>query len=165
MLLVITMCIVSILMVLFLAFTPSAYATLPEDVDLTSCPVVRVVDGDTIVVELDGSNCKVRLIGIDTPETVHPTKPVEELGVAASDYVKELLDGATVYLEFDVQATDRYGRTLAYIWLEDGTMLNDQLLELGYAAVSTWPPNVKYVDQFLETQRAYWASLEDYIEP
>jgi len=120
---------------------------------LVPASVVRVVDGDTIVCDVDGKEIKVRLIGIDTPETVHPDKEVEYFGAEASAYTTEMLDGQAVYLEYDVETTDRYGRDLAYVWLEDGTLFNDQLVREGYATVATYPPNVKYVDRFTESAR------------
>ena len=87
--------------------------------------VTKVVDGDTFWVA-DGSEkgLKIRLIGVNTPETVHPQKPVEYYGREASDYVKSILTGSKVKLQFDVNRTDRYGRTLAYVYLKDGTFLN-----------------------------------------
>jgi micrococcal nuclease len=112
--------------------------------------VTRVVDGDTIVVEGVG---KVRLIGVDTPETVHPRKPVKVMGREAAAATKRLGLGKTVRLETDVQTHDRYGRFLAYVWLPDGTMLNAELVRLGYARVSTYPPNVKYQDRFVALER------------
>jgi len=129
----------------------------------TEAKVVRCVDGDTIEVEMDGKTEKVRLIGIDTPETVHPSKPVEAYGKEASDYTKSKLEGKTVFLEMDVQERDKYGRVLAYVWLyqpykiDEGEirakMFNAQLLLDGYAQISTYPPNVKYVDYFTECQK------------
>ena len=113
--------------------------------------VTRVVDGDTLVVSTVG---KVRLIGIDTPETVHPSKPVEWMGREASDATKRFALGKSVRLETDVQKRDRYGRLLAYVWLPDGSMLNEVLVKEGYANVSTYPPNVKYESRFLSAQRS-----------
>lgn len=118
--------------------------------------VSRVVDGDTIVVEIDGTDTKVRLIGMDTPESVNPKeeKNTEE-GVEASDYTKQLLDGLNVYLEYDIDPEDRYGRTLAYVYLDDGeTMVNRLLVQEGYAMIMTVQPDSKYADLFLEDQTA-----------
>lgn len=116
--------------------------------------VKRVVDGDTFWV-YDGSRkgLKVRLIGIDTPETVHTQKPIEYFGPEASDYVKGLLEGNKVRLEYDVGRLDRFGRTLAYVYLEDGTFLNADLLKKGYARIMTIQPNVKHADYFLKLER------------
>ncbi len=110
----------------------------------------HVIDGDTI--QLDDSR-KVRLIGVDTPETVHPQKEVEYYGKEASDFTKSMLEGKEVYLEYDVQPTDKYGRTLAYVWLSDGTLFNELLVLKGFAQVSTYPPNVKYVERFTMAQK------------
>lgn len=127
--------------------------------DFEEVTVVRVVDGDTIHVEINGEKKKVRLILVDTPESVHPRKPVEFYGKEASAFTKHELDGKTVYLEKDVSDTDRYGRLLRYIWLDipEGKDLekdlrekcfNAKLLLQGYANLSTFPPDVKYVDYF-----------------
>ena len=112
--------------------------------------VARVIDGDTIQLA-DGR--KVRLIGVDTPETVHPQKEVEYYGKEASDFTKSMLEGKEVYLEYDIQPTDKYGRTLAYIWLSDGTLFNELLVLKGFAQVATFPPNVKYVERFTAAQK------------
>lgn len=110
--------------------------------------VVRVVDGDTFVVDYNGKEEKVRLIGIDTPESVHPDADRNSAaGVTASEYTKSLLNGKSVELEFDVQQRDKYGRLLAYAYV-DGYMLNKKLLQDGYAVVATYPPNVRYVEEF-----------------
>jgi micrococcal nuclease len=118
--------------------------------------VVRVVDGDTIRVLLGGQEYPVRYIGIDTPETVHPSKPVEWMGREASEANKRLVDGQIVVLEKDVSETDRYGRLLRYIWLQEGgawLLVNLELVRLGLAQVSTYPPDVKYTELYLEAQR------------
>lgn len=112
--------------------------------------VKRVIDGDTI--ELENGE-KVRLIGIDTPETVHPSKDVEYYGKEASDFTKRMLEGKQVEIEFDIQKRDKYGRLLAYVYLEDGTFINAELLKQGYATISTYPPNVKYVEEFTRLQQ------------
>ena len=109
-------------------------------------PVIRVVDGDTLHVLLNGRDTTVRLIGMNTPETVKPNSPVECFGPQASDYAKQLLDGAQVTLEFDASQgpTDRYGRTLAYVWKEtpDGLLLvNLDEVERGFARQRQYGPN------------------------
>lgn len=116
--------------------------------------VTKVVDGDTFWVN-DGSEkgLKVRLIGVNTPETVHPRKPVEFYGKEASTYAKSILTGNKVKLQFDVARLDRYGRTLAYVYLKDGTFLNADLIRKGYGQVMTVPPNVKYSDYFLDLEK------------
>ncbi|WP_457600630.1 thermonuclease family protein [Hydrogenivirga sp.] len=136
--------------------------------DRVPCTVVKVYDGDTFKCRLeDGEEVKVRLIGIDTPESRRNRKAyrdaeksgksVEEivrLGKKASAFTKRLIPpGTVVYLETDVQVHDRYGRLLAYVYLPDGRMLNEVLVEEGYATVYTFPPNVKYAERFVELQR------------
>jgi micrococcal nuclease len=112
--------------------------------------IVRVVDGDTVVARLPAGDEKVRLIGIDTPETVDPRKPVQCFGHEASDRTKALLPpGTAVRLERDVEARDRYGRLLAYVYrVRDGTFVNLALAEEGFAHPLTIPPNVAYASRF-----------------
>ena len=113
--------------------------------------VTRVVDGDTIEVNYRGSIVDIRLIGVDTPETVHPTEPVECFGPAASRFTTASLTDETVRLEFDVERRDYYGRLLAYVW-DDGRLFNRALVKRGFATVSTYPPNVRYVERFSAAQ-------------
>ncbi|MDO5695656.1 MAG: thermonuclease family protein [Eubacteriales bacterium] len=118
-----------------------------------SAIVERVVDGDTIKVRFEGHEERVRLIGIDTPESVHPDKKRNlPEGKIASDYTKSRLSNRTVQLEFDAQERDKYGRLLAYVWLDD-ELFNETLLKKGYARVYTFPPNVKYTERFERVQR------------
>ena len=115
--------------------------------------VLRVVDGDTIEIDYNGEKEKVRLIGVDTPESVHPdAEKNTDYGKTAAEFTTEKLEGQLVSLEFDVEQRDKYGRLLAYVYL-DGQMFNSLLLEEGHAMVSTYPPNVKYADLFLEQQQ------------
>ncbi|MDP3973736.1 MAG: thermonuclease family protein [Candidatus Daviesbacteria bacterium] len=115
--------------------------------------VTKVVDGDTIRI----GNQTIRLIGIDTPETVHPTKAVECFGKQASQKTKELLEGQFVTLEKDVSETDKYSRLLRYVYLplDDERMLfiNDFLIREGFAQVLTYPPDVKYDERFRAAER------------
>ena len=111
--------------------------------------VTRVIDGDTI--EIVGG-ARVRYIGIDAPETVHPEKPVEYFGKEASEKNRELVGGKRVYLEKDVQDEDKYGRLLRYVWVDD-MMVNAELVRLGYAYSYTYPPNVKYQKYFLQLEK------------
>ena len=117
--------------------------------------VEKVVDGDTFWATFsNGESKKIRLIGIDTPESVAPdesrnTKEGEE----ASAYVKALLQsGDMVFLEYDAATEDKYGRTLAYVYLTNGEMLQDILLKDGYAKTMTVQPNVKYQEHFMKVQ-------------
>jgi micrococcal nuclease len=119
----------------------------------SSATVARVVDGDTVIARVGGEELRVRLIGIDTPETVAPDQPVECYGPAASAFTHRRLEGRDVELEFDVERLDRYGRTLAYVWL-GGELFNETLVREGYAVVTTFPPDVRYVDRFVAAQRA-----------
>lgn len=95
--------------------------------DIIFYNVIRVVDGDTIIINKDGAETKVRLIGVDTPESVatgnNAYKNCVE-GKIASEFTKDLLDGASVSLEYDVSPQDKYGRDLCYVYLKDGKMLN-----------------------------------------
>jgi micrococcal nuclease len=125
--------------------------------------IARVVDGDTVV--LSGGE-RVRFIGIDTPETVDPNRPDGCFGEEASARTKELLPpGTKVWLEFDVDHTDRYGRTLAYVHrVKDDLFVNLDLARGGYAQQLTVPPNVTYVDEIRDavdeartTKRGLWA--------
>ena len=111
--------------------------------------VTRVVDGDTII--LDG-NERVRLIGVDTPETVDPRRPVQYFGKEASAFTKRMVEGKKVRLEFDQTRKDRYGRTLAYIYLEDGTHLNAEIVKRGYGHAYTRFP-FRYLEEFRRYQR------------
>ncbi len=99
--------------------------------DLELRTVTRVIDGDTLV--LNGAE-RVRLIGVDTPESVHATKPVEYFGKEASAFTKRMAEDQQVYLEYEQGSPtkDRYERTLAYVYLRDGTLLNKEIIEQGY---------------------------------
>ena len=106
--------------------------------------VVRPVDGDTVVVRVSGSEVPVRLIGIDTPESVARDRPVECFGAEAKDRLAALLPaGTAVLLERDVEARDRYDRLLAYVVrAEDGVVVNEALVEEGFAESAPFPPNL-----------------------
>jgi len=114
--------------------------------------VVRVVDGDTIHVKLWERVEKVRYIGVNTPETHHPTRGEEPGGREAAEMNRRLVAGQRVRLELDVRARDRHGRLLAYVWVGD-LMVNAELVRLGYAQVMTVPPNVKHQELFVKLQR------------
>lgn len=128
----------------------------PVPQDLVRARVVQVVDGDTFIVAFAGTtSARVRLVGVDAPESRHPTRGEEPYGVAAAGFLRELLPpGTTVSLEFDVEVADSHGRLLAYAYLADGRMVNEVLLEAGYAQLYTFPPNVRYVERFRRAQRA-----------
>ncbi|WP_284638905.1 thermonuclease family protein [Paenibacillus silviterrae] len=113
--------------------------------------VKRVVDGDTFETK---NGDKVRLIGVNTPETVKPGSPVEKFGKQASDYTKKRLTGQTVYLYKDTGEKDKYGRLLCYVFLKgEPVMYNETLVREGYANVMSVPPNVMYQDKFVKLER------------
>ena len=114
--------------------------------------VVRVVDGDTIYVQLAGRVEKIRYIGVNTPEIRHPIKGEEPGGREAADVNRRIVGDQRVRLELDVRTRDRYGRLLAYVWVGD-MMVNAELVRLGYAQVMTLPPNVRYQNLFVKLQR------------
>lgn len=136
--------------------------------------VTRVVDGDTAEITVDGAKRRVRFLGVDTPETVHPNKPVQFFGPEASAFTKESLTGKHVWLEYDKNPQDRYSRHLAYIWtakpksINTDTirrdMFNAKMLLGGYAKVMIIKPNNRYAQQFKEfeaearkSRRGLWA--------
>jgi micrococcal nuclease len=111
--------------------------------------VVRVVDGDTILVSLAGRSERVRYIGVDTPETVKPRTPVQCYGKKASAFNHALLDGRDVRLVADAESRDRYGRLLAYVYRAgDGLFVNAELVRRGYATTLTIAPNVRFAERF-----------------
>lgn len=117
--------------------------------------VVRVIDGDTIAVDIGGTEYKLRYIGMDTPETVDPDSPVQWMGPQATAANAELVGGKTVVLERDTSETDRYGRLLRHVWLTDGatwTLVGLELVRLGVATAVSYPPDVKYDDLFLAAE-------------
>lgn len=145
--------------VLSASSTASNSATIPDN--LTAAKVDRVVDGDTIeITYLDASGksvqSKLRYIGMDTPETVDPKRPVGCFGHQASDENKKLVEGKQVFLEKDISETDKFGRLLRYVYTKDESgnlfMVNDYLVKNGFARILTYPPDVKYSEQFLNSQ-------------
>jgi micrococcal nuclease len=132
--------------------------------DAVPAKVQRVSDGDTFVATVKGRRERIRVIGVDTPESVSPNQPDEPYGEEASDFAKHHLDGETVRLAGDAEPRDRYGRMLAYVWLEDGTFWNALLVAEGYAQQLTVPPNVTYerlfrrlVSEARREDRGLWA--------
>ena len=118
--------------------------------------VVNVVDGDTIDVDIDGRTERIRMIGVDTPETVDPRKPVQCFGKEASNKTKELLNGKYVYLEGDVLSgeRDKYNRLLRYIFFEDGTNFNELIIKEGFAHEYTYNSIVyKYQSEFKQAEK------------
>ena len=123
----------------------------------------RVVDGNTIVLN---NGERVRLIGVDTPETKQPQKPVEYFGKEASAFTNRMVEGKEVRLEYDWQKRDKYNRLLAYVYLKDGTFINAEIVKQGYGhAYSKFP--FKYLEQFRqyekqarENKRGLWANKD-----
>ena len=157
-----------------LPLSPSQVADVAASVDASSTPplpqntyaVAKVIDGDTISIIKNGETVTLRLIGLDTPETVDPRKPVQCFGKAASDKAKELLTGKNVRLETDAsQGTfDKYGRTLAYVFLPSGTNFNEYMIAEGYGHEYTYDLPYKYQEEFKaaesraqEEKRGLWA--------
>ncbi len=136
--------------------------TTPQPAPAGAERIARVVDGDTI--ELQGG-VRVRFIGINTPETVDPRRPVQCFGKEASNYTKELLKDGLVVLKRDISDTDKYGRLLRYIYLPDGTFVNLKLVQDGYAYANPYPPDIAHSKEFSaaqiearEASRGLWAS-------
>lgn len=148
--------------------SPTDYPAQPPTDTLTGpVPVSRVVDGDTLWVNTDGGDTKVRLIGVDTPELLDPRSPVQCFAQEASDFTKSALTGQLVYLEDDASqdSVDRYGRRLAYVWTLDGRLLNLDLIAGGYANEYTYSDSTPYRYQRLfraaeasaaERERGLW---------
>lgn len=143
-----------------LAFLVLATTTTPGAQPAGTYLVTRVIDGDTLVLERIG---KVRLIGVDTPETVDPRRPVQRYGQEAGDFTRRLVDGKRVRVEYDWERTDKYNRTLAYIYLLDGTFVNAEIVRQGYGFAYTRFP-FKHLEAFRlyerearEHNRGQWA--------
>jgi len=134
---------------LVLASSAQAYPTMPQGIQ-GPYTVVKVVDGDTIHVNVNGQKLKIRLIGIDTPEVVDPRKPVQCFGREASAQAKTILGGQSVYLETDPSqdSIDKYGRTLAYVWTELGRLFNLDMIADGYANEYTYYLPYRYQQEF-----------------
>ncbi len=133
------------------------------------CPVLRVIDGDTVVVRLNARETTIRLVGVDTPETVHPDKPVEAFGWQASAFTHKLLDGGYVRVVFppDHERQDRYGRTLAYLYRQpDDLFVNLEIVKHGYGHAYTRFPFDRLEEfraaerEAREARRGLWADQE-----
>ena len=136
--------------------------------------VVDVIDGDTIDVRIGYERHRVRLLGIDTPETKDPRKPVECFGPEASRYTKGLLpEGTVVRLEFDIEQRDAFNRLLAYVWrASDGAFINLELVAQGYADILTIAPNTAHADELRsamldakQASRGRWANCGGATKP
>jgi len=130
--------------------TPTPILPTPNsNPNIVTAKVVNVVDGDTFKIE---SGETVRMIGIDTPETVHPSKPAQCYGKEASSKTQDLLEGKEIKLEKDVSEKDKYGRLLRYVYVGE-IFVNEYLVKEGFAVSSSYPPDIKYQDKFVEAQR------------
>ena len=120
----------------------------------TAFPVLKVVDGDTIKIDYKGQIETVRLIGVDTPETVHPNKPIEAYGKEASAFLKNLLKGESVYLPFGNEKRGKYGRLLAYLYrAPDGLFVNLEIVRQGYGrAYTNYPFKHQDIFQYYENK-------------
>lgn len=133
--------------------TTNAITTKPSDAQAVQ--VERVIDGDTVDVRLNNQTVRLRLIGIDTPESVDPRKPVQCYGIEASNYTKSLLLNQTVYLERDASQGeyDIYDRLLVYIWIDDTTLFNHKIIADGYAFEYTYRLPYRYQSMFKAAQQ------------
>ena len=151
---------VIILLLILSPGTPNAEKKTYSSNNLHYCSYV--IDGDTIIVIIDGKKEKVRLIGVDAPETGGPYTKKEPFGREASAFTKKMTEGGSVKLEYDWQKRDKFGRLLAYVYLEDGTFLNAELIKQGYGTVFR-KFSFKYRDDFIryelearENKRGLW---------
>ncbi|GAV24867.1 thermonuclease [Carboxydothermus islandicus] len=156
-----------VIFLLFALFLQGCAGDVDAATNFIPAKVVKVSDGDTVKVKLSsGKEIRVRMIGVNTPELSHPELGIKEqpYGKEAFKYTKKVLyPGRIVFLEYDVQKQDKYGRDLAYVWLKKPVkiteeevrvkMFNAQLLLEGYAQVMTVPPNVKYSKLFVKFQK------------
>jgi len=146
----------SALLILFALLRPwESLADLWQDAPPRTAVVfvTRVVDGDTVEIELEGREEDVRYIGVDTPETVKPGEPVQCFGPEASDFNHRLVEQRQVRLVFDQERRDVYGRLLAYVYLGD-RFVNAELMRRGLARTLTIPPNDRYASRFKRLQTA-----------
>lgn len=163
---------------LLLLFLPVLTPASPISRDRGPDMVVQIVDGDTLTVQHNGRAEKIRLIGIDAPESSINNKTkkdaargngdvetITKMGKEATRFVRKIVKpGDPIVIEFDKQTRDKYGRLLGYVYLSSGKMLNEEIVKAGYATLLTYPPNVKYQNRFLkayrearENNRGLWA--------
>ena len=133
---------------LSLLMSCSSGVTTENEVLIT---IHKVVDGDTVDIDINGNTERVRLIGVNTPETKHPTKPIECFGPEASAYLAQLLPkGTHVRIERDIEARDRYGRMLLYLYRElDNLFINLDLVLRGYGTPMSIEPNIFHRNDFV----------------
>ena len=168
----------AVIIFFFVALLPASAAASPNSHERGADTIIQIVDGDTLTIQHNGRAEKVRLIGIDTPESNINNKTkkdaargngdidtITKMGKDATRFVKKIVKpGDPVTIEFDKQTRDKYGRLLGYVYLSNGKMLNEEIVKAGYANLLTYPPNVKYQDRFLkayrearENSRGLWA--------
>ena len=141
-----------LLLLLISILLTSCSSTQPDN--LHEATFVRIVDGDTLIANIDGKEEYVRLILVDTPETKHPKQPVQPFGPEASAFMEQTYKGSDIIqLEYGPEKRDIYDRILAYVYTEDGEMFNELLLKKGLARVAVYPPNDKYVDEFRKLEQ------------
>jgi micrococcal nuclease len=133
--------------------SPTPPGETPREPRGPTVPVLRVVDGDTFHVLRNGRDVTIRLIGIDTPEVSWYGGEAECFGSTAGVFLRNLLDGELLVLEFDAERLDPYGRTLAYAYLADGRMVNLLLVRRGFAEVTIYEPNDRYETQLVHVER------------
>lgn len=171
--------ILTVLVVLLASLSVVAHAEFIPLIPSKTPVVTYIIDGDTIAVQIGRTIEKVRLIGIDTPESrrneranlqaergKRDVKAIIQMGKQAKEALKGLAPkGTELRIEYDVQRRDKYGRLLAYLYTKDNTMINEEMLRLGYAQLLTIPPNVRYVERFRKVltksrddKRGLWAS-------
>ncbi|TCT21743.1 micrococcal nuclease [Melghiribacillus thermohalophilus] len=142
----------------------------PEQDQGIPATVTRVVDGDTLEISMNGKTETVRLLLVDTPETKHPSKPVQPFGPEASQFVKDKLEGKQVHVDVGIEERDHYGRILAYVWI-DGETIQEKLLRKGLARTAYLYNDVRMLEEFYEAQDiamrkeiGIW-SIEGYASP
>ncbi len=144
-----------ILIIIFYFLYLSCISSREKSILIEYLEVKSVVDGDTFWADNGSENgVKIRLIGVDAPETRNTgRKAIGYYGQQSKEYLTRLLENKKVRLEYDIDKTDQYDRTLVYVFLTDGTFVNAELVRRGYAMVMTIPPNVKYADIFVKLER------------
>lgn len=167
--------IIALLIAAWYAYSPGLSQTALDQASKTQPGLYSIdhfVDGDTLAVSMNGTVEKVRMIGVDTPETHKPNSPVQCYGPAAAAYTKQTLDGKQIRLEADPENTnrDRYGRLLRYVYLPDGSLLQYKLLQEGYAFAYVQFPFSKKADfvaaqqQAQDQKKGLWANCQPFQE-
>ncbi|MEM6297013.1 MAG: thermonuclease family protein, partial [Myxococcota bacterium] len=127
---------------------PKRAAEAKDETPSLSATLMKVTDGDTIVVKLDGKRERVRLVGIDTPETANSPRGPQPYADEATAALERLLGRGRLALRFDAEERDHYGRLLAYVYASDGTFVNEAMVRDGWARALRVPPNVRHAKHF-----------------